>query len=121
MTSILVIEDDLSIQENIVEILELNGYEVHTAHNGLVGVQIAQTQPPDLILCDVTMPYMDGFEVLRVLHSEPATNHIPIIFVTAKADHDAIRSGKALGARDYLTKPFAPANLLDAVQACLNA
>ncbi|NRB52792.1 MAG: response regulator [Saprospiraceae bacterium] len=116
MKKILVIEDNLEVRENLAEILELSGYEVTTAENGKIGVQEARTVKPDLILCDVMMPELDGFGVLRILDQNPQTADIPFVFLTAKAEKDDFRKGMNLGADDYITKPFDDVELLDAIQ-----
>lgn len=116
MKKILVIEDNLEVRENLAEILELSGYEVVTAENGKVGVQAARINKPDLILCDVMMPELDGFGVLRILDQTPVTADIPFVFLTAKAEKDDFRKGMNLGADDYITKPFDDVELLDAIE-----
>lgn len=116
MKKILVIEDNLEVRENLAEILELSGYEVFTAENGKVGVQAARSNKPDLILCDVMMPELDGFGVLRILDQTPLTADIPFVFLTAKAEKDDFRKGMNLGADDYITKPFDDVELLDAIE-----
>jgi len=116
MKKVLVIEDNLEVRENLAEILELSGYEVYTAENGKVGVQQARTAQPDIILCDVMMPELDGFGVLRILDQNPQTADIPFVFLTAKAEKDDFRKGMNLGADDYITKPFDDVELLDALE-----
>jgi two-component system sensor histidine kinase/response regulator len=116
MTKILVIEDEPAILENIVEILGLMNYEAVTAVNGRIGVQVALEARPDLIICDVMMPELDGYGVLMHLRSEPTMATTPFVFLTAKSDRDAIRLGMETGADDYLTKPFTPAELLRAIE-----
>lgn len=86
MKKILVIEDNLEVRENLAEILELSGYAVATAENGKIGVQAARAEKPDLILCDVMMPELDGFGVLRILDQNPQTADVPFVFLTAKAE-----------------------------------
>ncbi len=120
MTTILVIEDEPTIRENIVETLELTNYKVLAAQNGLVGVYLARQHRPDLIICDIMMPELDGYGVLLDLHSDSLMSTVPFIFLTAKSDRAAIREGMGLGADDYLTKPFTPPELLDAVSVRLN-
>ncbi len=116
MKKILVIEDNSEVRENLAEILELSNYEVITAEDGKVGVRKALDERPDLILCDVMMPELDGFGVLRILDSKPSTTDIPFIFLTAKADKSDFRKGMNLGADDYITKPFDDVELLDAIR-----
>ncbi len=115
MTIILVIEDDAEIRENIQDILELENLDLIVADNGSVGLTKAQTHLPDLIICDIMMPEMNGFEVLTALRNEEKTSSIPFIFLTAKADRTDLRQGMELGADDYLTKPFTPKELRQAI------
>ena len=119
MQKILVIEDNLDVRENIVEILELSNYEVSEAPNGKEGVKAAKKEQPDLILCDIMMPEMDGYEVLYMLGKDPGTSTIPFIFLTAKAEKSDFRQGMSLGADDYLTKPFDDMELLKAIEGRL--
>src|SRR6187431_2678695 len=116
MKKILLIEDNLEVRENTEEILTLANYEVLTAANGKIGVELAQQEKPDLILCDVMMPELDGYGVLHILNSDPETAHIPFIFLTAKADKNDLRMGMNLGADDYITKPFEGHDLLKVVE-----
>ncbi len=115
MTTILAIEDETAIRENIQEILELEGFDVLTAENGKIGVQLAQKYHPDLIICDVMMPELDGYDVLVTLRQNPNTIEIPFIFLSAKATTADFRKGMSLGADDYLTKPFTPRELREAI------
>lgn len=115
MKKILVIEDEAQVRDNIQEILELEDFQTITAENGLVGIQLIKEQAPDLIICDVMMPELDGYGVLRALRQNVATATIPFIFLTAKADKSDLRQGMELGADDYLTKPFTPAEMLQAI------
>jgi len=119
MTKVLVIEDELAIRENIVELLEVEDFDAMGAPNGRVGLELAQEHLPDLILCDVMMPELDGYGVLKGLRSDPITATIPFIFLTAKADKGDLREGMSLGADDYLTKPCTPEELLDAINTRL--
>ncbi len=116
MKKILIIEDNTEVRENLAEILELSDYQVETAENGKIGVAKAMSNPPDLILCDVMMPELDGFGVLKILEKKPETVDIPFIFLTAKAEKADFRKGMNLGADDYLTKPFDDVELLDAIE-----
>ncbi|MFK8006302.1 MAG: response regulator [Saprospiraceae bacterium] len=116
MKKILIIEDNLDVRENLAEILELSNYETVTAENGKIGVQQAMTNPPDLILCDVMMPELDGYGVLNILGKKPKTAEIPFIFLTAKAERSDFRKGMNLGADDYITKPFDQSELLDVIE-----
>lgn len=119
MKKILVIEDNNEIRENIVEILELDGYEAMEAANGVEGVQVALKEVPDLIICDIMMPELDGYGVLHILSKKEATAGIPFIFLTAKAERSDMRKGMNLGADDYLTKPFDDTELLEAIEVRL--
>lgn len=120
MSKILVIEDEEYIRENLVELLEAENYEALGAANGSEGVQLAKTELPDLILCDVMMPILDGHGVLMELRTDPLTALIPFIFLTAKVDKLDQREGMNLGADDYLTKPCSPDLLLDTIAARLH-
>ena len=116
---VLIIEDNTDIRENIVEILELAGYSVFNADNGKVGVDLAIKNIPDIILCDIMMPELDGYGVLYMLHKQPQTAAIPFIFLTAKAERVDLRKGMEMGADDYLTKPFDDMELLNAIESRL--
>ena len=116
---ILVIEDNQEVRENLEEILELSGYEVHLAEDGTVGVDAAQRVKPDLILCDVMMPKLDGFGVLNILGKRPETAAIPFVFLTAKTERVDFRRGMNLGADDYITKPFFKDELLAVIETRL--
>ncbi|MEZ4722697.1 MAG: response regulator [Flavobacteriales bacterium] len=116
MARILLIEDNENIRENTAEILELAGYDMITAENGKVGVELAQKESIDLILCDIMMPELDGFGVLHILNKNPKTSSIPFIFLTAKSEKSDFRRGMNLGADDYLTKPFDETELMDAIE-----
>lgn len=119
MEKILVIEDELGVRENLVEILQLAQYEVLVASNGIEGVELTRQHRPDLIICDVMMPQMDGFEVLETLQADPELATIPLIFLTAMADLQNLREGMDLGADDYLTKPFEINELLISINSRL--
>jgi len=114
--TILLIEDTDEMRENISEILQLAHYKVTTAANGKTGVQIAQQTHPDLILCDVMMPELDGYGVVHILKGDPDTADIPFVFLTAKADRLDFRAGMNQGADDYVTKPFEATELLKVVE-----
>lgn len=116
---ILLIEDNKAVRENIIEILELAKFEVLSAPNGKAGVDKAVKENPDLIICDIMMPELDGYGVLHLLSKNPKTNTIPFIFLTAKADRSDFRKGMEMGADDYITKPFDDIELLNAVEARL--
>ncbi|MBR8837617.1 MAG: response regulator [Stigonema ocellatum SAG 48.90 = DSM 106950] len=119
MSKILVIEDDTSIRQNLLELLELEDFKVIAAENGRIGVLLAQEEIPDLIICDVTMPELDGYSVLKILRQELTTATIPFIFLTGKSDKTHFRQGMELGADDYLAKPFTRSELLTAITARL--
>ena len=116
MKSILVIEDDLIMRENIAELLDLAGYKVATARDGKEGLDKARQELPDLIICDIKMPEIDGYTVLHILAQDQLTAAIPFIFVTAKTEMEDLRKGMELGADDYITKPFEDSELLKAVE-----
>ena len=116
MKKILIIEDNDDIRENLAEILELAGYEAHTAENGKKGVEKAEQIVPDLILCDVMMPVLDGYGVLSIVNKKPILADIPFIFLTAKAEKTDFRYGMNLGADDYITKPFETNELLSVIE-----
>ncbi len=120
MKKIVVIEDNFEVRDNLVEILELSGYEVYQAEDGIKGVAMVQEHLPDLILCDVMMPRLDGYGVLKILSSGDSTKYIPFIFLTAKSEKIDFRKGMNLGADDYLTKPFDDTDLLETIQRRLN-
>ena len=115
MKKILVIEDEEPVRDNILELLNAEGFKVVSAPNGSSGVKLAQQHQPDLILCDIMMPELDGYGVLDSLRQDPATATIPFIFLTAKTDKTDLRQGMELGADDYLTKPFTVDELLNAI------
>lgn len=119
MKKILVIEDNAEIRENTAEILELANYKVFTAENGRSGIEVALREKPDLILCDVVMPVLDGFGVLHLVHKNPAIRNTPFIFMSAKAERAEMRKGMELGADDYITKPFEKTELLQAIECRL--
>lgn len=116
---ILLIEDNADVRENTGEILQLAGYNVLTAVNGKAGVELALHGKPDLIICDIMMPELDGYGVLHILNKNPETSAIPFIFLTARSEKYDMRKGMNLGADDYLTKPFDDGDLLDAIDARL--
>lgn len=115
MKTILVIEDDYVIRENILKILKAEGFDVMGAENGMQGLSLAMSNLPDVILCDVLMPELNGYGVLMALRANPATATVPFVFLTGKADRAEIRQGMELGADDYLTKPFTKAELVGAI------
>lgn len=119
-STILIIEDNEDIREGTAEILELAGYNTLTAANGKIGIDKAQKEKPDLIICDIMMPELDGYGVLYLLNKNIETAAIPLIFLTAKVARNDMRKGMEMGADDYLTKPFDDLELLNAVESRLN-
>lgn len=119
MKKVLLIEDDEVVRENTAELLELANYKVYTAANGKIGIAEAKKQLPDIILCDIMMPELNGYGVLQILSKEPETKHIPFIFLSAKTEHKDIRKGMDLGADDYITKPFDESELFSAIESRL--
>lgn len=119
MRSVLVIEDNNDIRENTSEILSLAGYKTFSAENGKKGVELALKEKPDLIVCDIMMPELDGYGVLHLLKKNEDTQHIPFIFLTAKTERSDLRKGMEMGADDYITKPFEDIELLNAIETRL--
>lgn len=119
MKSILLIEDNNEVRENTAEILELANYKVLQAENGKIGVELAQKNKPDLIICDIMMPVLDGYGVIHLLSKNSDTSTIPFIFLTAKTERGDFRKGMEMGADDYITKPFDDVELLRAVESRL--
>lgn len=117
MKKILLIEDNEDVRNNTAEILELSNYEVIVAENGKVGVEKALTHQPDLIICDIMMPVLDGYGVLHAVHKNDNLKSVPFIFLTAKTERADFRKGMELGADDYITKPFTGTELLNAVDS----
>ena len=117
--TILVIDDNKDIRENTAEILELAGYKTSTAENGKKGVEAAIKEKPDLIVCDIMMPELDGYGVLHLLRKNADTQNIPFIFLTAKTERSDFRKGMEMGADDYVTKPFDDIELLNAIEVRL--
>lgn len=119
MKKVLLIEDDDIVRENTAEILELANYLVETAKNGRIGIEKAKSFLPDIILCDIMMPEIDGYGVLQIHSREPLIAKIPFIFITAKTEHAEVRKGMNLGADDYIFKPFQESELLSAIESRL--
>ena len=117
--TILIIDDHDEIRENIAEILSLGGYRTLTAENGKRGIEAAVKEKPDLIVCDIMMPELDGYGVLHLLRKNPETEDIPLIFLTAKAERSDLRKGMEMGADDYVTKPFEELELMNAIESRL--
>ncbi|AXE22023.1 transcriptional regulator (plasmid) [Runella rosea] len=120
MKTILLIEDNEIIRENTADILELAGYQVYVAENGKVGVEKALAVKPDLVICDIMMPVLDGYGVLQILNKNPQLAGTPFIFLTAKTERTVLRKGMDLGADDYLMKPFDESDLLRSIEVRLN-
>jgi DNA-binding NarL/FixJ family response regulator len=114
-----VIEDEPEMRRNLLTVLRLEKFRVVAAENGRVGIDLAKMEKPNIVLCDVMMPELDGYGVLQSLRSDPDTASIPFIFLTAKGENSDVRSGMNLGADDYLTKPVAKADLLAAITSRL--
>src|SRR5271165_5584195 len=119
MKKILVIEDEPEMRRNLTTILRLENFHPLPAANGRIGIELAKKEKPDLVLCDVMMPELDGYGVIAALRADVETVTIPFIFLTAKGEKPDIRTGMNLGADDYLTKPFANADLLAAIRSRL--
>ena len=116
---VLLIDDSKDVRENVAEILSLSDYQVLTSENGKEGVEVAQKELPDIIVCDISMPLLDGFGVIHLLSRSPETSKIPVILLTARTDRDNFRKGMELGADDFITKPFEEAELLRAIETRL--
>ena len=119
MEKILLIEDNEALRDNTAEILGLANYEVFTAENGKVGVEMAMANPPDLIICDIMMPVLDGYGVFQIISKNLELQHIPFIFLSAKSERTDLRKGMEMGADDYITKPFSDSELINAIRARL--
>ncbi|GAB4522103.1 MAG: hypothetical protein OHK0046_34260 [Anaerolineae bacterium] len=119
MSRILIIDDEAPLRDEVADWLEFEGYEVITAENGRIGLEKAVSHSPDLIVCDIAMPELDGYAVLLEVRSDPRLNFIPFIFLTASSNYDAVRQGMNLGADDYLAKPFKRTDLLKAIHSRL--
>jgi len=116
MKKILIIEDDYSILDLIAKLLEKLGYEVFLAQDGVKGIELAKLVLPDLIICDIAMPKLDGYDVLKSLSQDPKTNPIPFIYLTAKSEKEDIRKGMLLGADSYITKPFTASEIITVIE-----
>jgi len=119
MKKVLIIEDTLQIRENIAELLEIKKYEVFLASDGEEALQLIQETPPDLVICDVKMPKMGGFELKETLNEKDGLSKVPFIFLSAAAQKADIEQGRSLGAAAYLTKPFQMSELLNWVERLL--
>ena len=121
MQKILVIEDEATVRENILELLDAEGFDAIAAQNGRIGLELARQQLPSLILCDVRMPELDGYGVLQGIRSDPVMAAIPLIFLTAKASKTDLSYGLELGANAYITKPFTIMELLGTISRILES
>jgi CRP/FNR family cyclic AMP-dependent transcriptional regulator len=121
LKTILLIEDNEVMRENTAEILELSHYKVLSAKNGRVGIELAEKKSPNLIICDISMPEIDGYEVLKALHANKGTKDIPFIFLTAYSEKSEINNGLTLGADAYVTKPYMGDELLKVIAKYLGA
>lgn len=119
MKTILLIEDDIVLRENTAELLELASYKVLKASNGKTGVALAKKEKPDIIICDIMMPELDGYSALEILSKNKKTKFIPFIFLSAKTERSDVRKGMNLGADDYITKPFTEDDLISAIESRL--
>ena len=120
MPRILVVDDDPELLTNVSELLVEEGFEAISASNGADAVALAKARAPDLVVCDIAMPQMDGYQVLSALRGHPSTTLLPFIFLSARAERNEVRAGMNLGADDYVTKPFQLSELLDAIRARLH-
>lgn len=119
MSTILIIEDNSGISENVCEMLELKGHVTIAAAHGREGLEMVRSAMPDLILCDIMMPFMDGYEVLKTLKDDPLTASIPFIFLSASTEKKDVEIGLSKGADAYIRKPFEEEELFGVVAACL--
>jgi CRP/FNR family cyclic AMP-dependent transcriptional regulator len=120
MEKILLIEDNEALRDNTAEILSLAQFEVIAAENGKIGIELARLHQPNLIICDIMMPVLDGYGVFQILNKEPALQQIPFIFLSAKSERNDLRKGMEMGADDYITKPFTDAELINAIHTRLD-
>lgn len=119
MKTVLIIEDNRDIRENTTEMLELEGYNVIVAADGLTGFTMAKENKPDIILCDILMPEKDGYEVFVELKNDADTVQIPFVFFTASAEKSEVEKGLEMGAKGYIRKPFEAEELFETVERCL--
>ena len=120
MKRILVIDDEAKLRKQYAELLSLEGFAVIEARNGREGIELARKERPDLVVCDITMPEMNGHRVLETLRNEPRTAHLPFIFLTGWNEREDVRTGMNLGADDYLVKPVSPPQLLQVLSRLLS-
>jgi two-component system sensor histidine kinase/response regulator len=117
MVSVVAIDDNLSVLKAVEVILQTSGFEVRIAHDGCEGLKMIKKEPPDVVICDIEMPKLNGHQVLRVLRQDAATADLPVIFLTAYSERSDVRTGMELGADDYITKPFSAKDITGAVEA----
>ncbi len=117
---ILIIDDDVGFRDLLLLHLKAAGYEVQVAEDGVAGGRALLEQTPDLVVSDLNMPYLDGFELLRLLHSDAETATIPVILLSGRSDSDTMAKAVGLGASDFLTKPVTRDQLLESIEACLS-
>ncbi|MFN0257596.1 response regulator transcription factor [Pedobacter ureilyticus] len=120
MITALIIEDSRDIRETLAEMLELAGYYVLATGNGVIGMEMAKSQKPDIVLCDIMMPDVDGYTVLQCFRQDPELGNIPFIFMTAKSESSEVAMGNKLGADGYLIKPFDDAALFGVINSKLD-
>ncbi|MFZ6013859.1 MAG: response regulator transcription factor [Bacteroidota bacterium] len=120
MKTVLIIEDNLEIRENTIEILELGGFKVISAGNGKEGIVMAVREKPDIILCDIMMPEVDGYQVIRELKADPATSNIPFIYLTASGEKSEVKLAMDMGANGYVRKPFDVRELMQEINKCFS-
>ncbi len=118
MKTVLLIEDNTDIRENVCEMLGLGGYKAIFAVNGKAGLALAKEEIPDIILCDIIMPEMNGYDVFNGLKGDAATSEIPFVFITASVGKKEIEMALAMGAKGYIQKPFTGPELFDALESC---
>ena len=120
MTTVLIIEDNREILENTVEILELEGYKTLTASDGGIGIEQVRKHRPDIVLCDIMMPEVDGYQVLKAITEDPELAHIPFIFLTASVERKEVQAGFDMGAKGYIRKPFDSEELFKTIETCIS-
>lgn len=120
MTKILVVDDDANLAKSISDIFEVMGYDVQTAHNGLEGWRLVQLEIPDIIVSDIQMPGMNGYELLQAVRNDQATETMPFVFLTARSEREHLRQGMVLGADDFVSKPFSLKEIVESVESTLN-
>lgn len=119
MKKILVVEDEKNIRETLVDILQIKGFEVHEADNGQVGLEKVKSVLPDLIISDIMMPVMDGFEMIKIIRKDDQVSHIPILVLSAKAELEDVQKGFNIGIDDYLLKPFDMSSAMHAIESLI--